>query len=76
VLAAGSAVFCKRLEDWCQDPWTVCKADGKPQLLVVGVEEDLQEAAQAILKLMYEEVVPDGLVALQLAKVGEGRTAS
>jgi hypothetical protein len=46
-------------------------ADGKP-MLVVGVEEDLLEAAQAVLKLMYEEVVPEGQTAVQLAKVGEG----
>jgi hypothetical protein len=46
-------------------------ADGKT-LLVVGVEEELMEAAQAVLRLMYEEVVPEGLTALQLAKVGTG----
>jgi hypothetical protein len=46
------------------------RADGKP-MLVVSMEEDLQEAAQARLKLMYEETLPQGLTALQLAKVGK-----
>jgi hypothetical protein len=43
-------------------------ADGKP-LLVVGVEEGLHEAAAAVVRVMYEEEVPDGTPALQIAKV-------
>jgi hypothetical protein len=70
VLAAASAYFRKRLEDWDDDPWTMIGADGKP-LLVVGMEEDQQEAAAAVIQLMYEEVVPDGTPALQLARVGD-----
>jgi hypothetical protein len=45
--------------------------DGKP-LLVVGVEECLHEVAAAVLRLMYEEVVPDEKPALQLAQVCTG----
>jgi hypothetical protein len=33
------------------------------------VEEGLHEAAAAVVRVMYEEVVPDGTPALQLAKV-------
>jgi hypothetical protein len=71
VLAAGSEYFCKRLEAWDEDPWTMTGGDGKP-LLVVGVEEGLHEAAAAVVRVMYEEVVPDGTPALQLAKVRAG----
>jgi hypothetical protein len=46
--------------------------DGK-LLLVVGVEEDLLEAAQAVVRLMYEEVVPASAGPLQLAKVRQCR---
>jgi hypothetical protein len=45
--------------------------DGKP-LVVVGVEEGLHEAAAAVVRVMYEEVVPDGTPALQLAQVCTG----
>jgi hypothetical protein len=69
MMSANSGYFRKRLEEWEGDPWTMRGADGKPELLVVSMEDDLQEAAQAILKLMYEEAVPEGLTALQLAKV-------
>jgi hypothetical protein len=33
------------------------------------VDQDLQTAAKAVLQLMYEEVVPQGLAAVELAKV-------
>jgi hypothetical protein len=68
VLAGASEYFHKRLEDWDSDPWTMAGEDGKP-LLVVGLEEGLHEAAAAVVRVMYEEVVPDGTSALQLAKV-------
>jgi hypothetical protein len=68
VLAAASEYFYKRLEDWSEDPWTMTGGDGKP-LLVVGVEEGLHKAAAAVVRVMYEEVVPDGTPALQLAQV-------
>jgi hypothetical protein len=71
VLATASNYFFKRLVAWDSDPWTMTGADGKP-LLMVGVEEGLHEAAAAVLRLMYEEVVPDGTPALQLAKVCSG----
>jgi hypothetical protein len=69
VLASGSEYFRRRLEDWDEDPWSMTGADGTP-LLVVGVEEGLTEAAQAVIKLMYEDVVPDNVSAIQLAQVG------
>jgi hypothetical protein len=56
-------------EGWEGDPWTIVGEDGKVQLLVVGVEEELTEAAQGIIKLMYEGAVPPGLGPVQLAKV-------
>jgi hypothetical protein len=74
-MSAGSGYFRKRLEGWEDDPWSMAGPDGNP-MLVVGVEEELLEAAEAVLKLMYEEVVPDGLTAVQLAKVGEGTEQS
>jgi hypothetical protein len=71
VLAGASEYFDKRLEAWDEDPWSMTGDDGKP-LLVMGLEEDLHEAAAAVVRLMYEEVVPDGTPALQLAKVCTG----
>jgi hypothetical protein len=58
-----------RFDGWDQDRWTMTGADGKP-LLVLEVTDGLQEAAQAVIKLMYEEVVPEGASGLHLAKVG------
>jgi hypothetical protein len=74
VLAVASEYFHKRLENWNSHPWTMTGADGKP-LLVVGVEEEMVEAAAAVVRVMYEEEVPDGTPALQLAKVRAGGTA-
>jgi hypothetical protein len=68
VLASASGYFRKRLEDWDSDPWTTTGGDGK-LLLVVGVEEEMVEAATAVVKLMYEEHIPEGLDPVQLAKV-------
>jgi hypothetical protein len=68
VLAGASEYFCKRLDSWDDDRWSLTAADGKP-LLVAGVEEELHAAAQAVVRLMYEEVVPEGTAALQLAQV-------
>jgi hypothetical protein len=71
LLAAASKYFCRRLEAWDADLWSLTGDDGKP-LLVVGVEEGLHEAAAAVVRVMYEEVVPGGTPALQLAKVCTG----
>jgi hypothetical protein len=70
-LGAQSNYFRKRLEDWDSDPWTMIGADGKP-LLVVGVEEELVEAATAVVKLMYKGVAPCKLSPTQVAKAGGG----
>jgi hypothetical protein len=69
LLAAESSYFRKRLEDWDSDPWTTTGADGKP-LLVAGVEEQLLEAAQQVIQLVYEGSMPSGLKPTQVAKVG------
>jgi hypothetical protein len=74
VLAGASEYFRKRLE-WDNDFWTMTGDVGKP-LLVVGVEEGLHQAAAAVVRVMYEEVVPDGTPALQLAKVCTGAGGS
>jgi hypothetical protein len=71
LLAAESNYFHKRLEGWDLDPWTITRADGRP-LLVVGVEEHLLEAAEDVIQLMYEGVVPTKLKPSQLAKAGDG----
>jgi hypothetical protein len=71
VLVSGSGYFRKRLEDWHDDPWTMTGADGKP-LLVVGVEEELMEAAAGVLKLVYADRRPTRMSATQLAQVGLG----
>jgi hypothetical protein len=42
--------------------------DGRP-VLVVAVEEELTEAAEAVVHLMYHGTVPDGLSAVELAQV-------
>jgi hypothetical protein len=70
VLAGASSYFRRRLEEegWDTDPWTMMGPDGKP-LLVVGVEEELLEAAQAVVRFMYEKVKPATAGPLQLAKV-------
>jgi hypothetical protein len=44
--------------------------DGKP-LLVVGVEEELVEAASAVVKLMYEGIAPSDLSPTQVAKASD-----
>jgi hypothetical protein len=69
LLATESNYFRKRLEDWDSDPWTMTGADGKP-LLVAGVEEPMWEAAQQVIQLMYEGVVPSELKPTQIAKAG------
>jgi hypothetical protein len=68
VLASASEYFRRRLDGWDNDPWTIAAADGK-LLLVVGVEERLMQAAQAVIRLMYQEVVPASAGPLQLAEV-------
>jgi hypothetical protein len=70
ILAGASEYFRKRLEDWDNDTWTMMGSDGKP-VLVVGMEQHQHEAAAAVVRLMYEEVVPDGTPVLQLARVGD-----
>jgi hypothetical protein len=44
--------------------------DGKA-VLVVAMEREITEAAQAVIKLMYEGAVPRSVSAIQLAKVGD-----
>jgi hypothetical protein len=56
-------------ENWDNDPCTMTGADGK-LLLLVGVEEDLLGSAQAVVRLVYEEMVPTGLDPSGIAKVG------
>jgi hypothetical protein len=73
ILASASEYFRKRLEGWVSDPWTMTGADGKP-LLVVGVEDEMVDTAQAVVKLIYEEHVPEGLGPVQLAKVSYSTT--
>jgi hypothetical protein len=68
VLATASEYFRRRLDGWDNDPWTTSGADGK-LLLVVSVEERLIPAAQAVIRLMYEEVVPASTGPLRLAEV-------
>jgi hypothetical protein len=68
LLAAGSEYFRKRLEGWDDDP-LAGKDTGGRRLLVVQLEEDLIEAGQALLKLMYEEVVPQEVGLMEIAKV-------
>jgi hypothetical protein len=72
VLSGASKYFSRRLDGWRDDFWSRTGTDGKP-LLVVGVEEELTEAAQAVIKLMYEEAVPQGTTALQLAQVSRSQ---
>jgi hypothetical protein len=68
VLATASEYFRRRLDGWDSDPWTTARADGK-LLLVVSVEEWLMEAAQAVIRLLYQEVVPASTGPLRLAEV-------
>jgi hypothetical protein len=75
VLAGASEYFRNRLDSWDGDPWTIAGADGK-LLLVVSVEEKLRQAAQAVIRLMYEEVVPASAGPLRLAEVGGHNTGA
>jgi hypothetical protein len=68
LLAIKSGYFHKRLLGWDEDPLNRTDADGR-QVLVVLVEQGLLEAAYAVLRLMYEEVVPPEMGLLDVAKV-------
>jgi hypothetical protein len=69
VLASASLHFRKRIRAYATDPWVMMGPDRK-LVLVVGVEEDHTEAAQDLIKLIYEHAVPGSTSALKLAKVG------
>jgi hypothetical protein len=53
---------------WDDDPHTLRGKDGRP-VLVVAVEPELTEAAQAVVRLMYEGPVAQGMGAKHLAQV-------
>jgi hypothetical protein len=68
VLGSFSDYFRTRVTGWDDDPHTLRGKDGRP-VLVVAVEEELTEAAQAVVHLMYHGVVPEGMSAVELAQV-------
>jgi hypothetical protein len=67
-MGSCSDYFCARVSGWDDDPHTLRGKDGRP-VLVVAVEEELTEAAQAVVHLMYHGVVPERLSATELAQV-------
>jgi hypothetical protein len=68
VLGSCSDYFCTRISRWDDDPLTLQGTAGHP-LLVVEVESELHDAAQAVIHLMYKGTIPEGFSAEQLAKV-------
>jgi hypothetical protein len=68
VLSACSEYFRTRVTGWDDDPHTLRGKDGRP-VLVVAVEPELTEAAQAVVRLMYDGMVAEGMSATQLAQV-------
>jgi hypothetical protein len=68
VLASFSEYFKKRATGYHDDPCTLTLAAGR-QILGVAVEEELTEAAAAVIHLMYQGGLPLDLPAEQLAKV-------
>jgi hypothetical protein len=75
VLGSFSEYFQKRITGFKDDPCTLKRSDGQ-QLLVVEVEAELMEAAHAVIRLMYQGAVPQGLDPEQLAKVSAARQAA
>jgi hypothetical protein len=68
VLAGASEYFKTRILRWESDRWSQCGTDGK-LVLVEECEEGEMDAAMAVVRLMYEAVLPPGLHALQVAQV-------
>jgi L-asparaginase/Glu-tRNA(Gln) amidotransferase subunit D len=68
VLGSCSEYFRTRVTSWDDDPHTLRGKDGRP-VLVVAVEPELTEAAQAVVRLMYDGVVAKGMGPQQLAQV-------
>jgi hypothetical protein len=68
LLGSFSEYFQRRITGYKDDPCTLKGLDRLP-ILVVEVEEELTEAARAVLRLMYDQAVPKDLSPLQLAKV-------
>jgi hypothetical protein len=68
VLGSSSDYFRARVTGWEDDPHTLKGKDGRP-VLVVAVEPELMQAAQAVIYLMYDGAVPAGLNGPELAQV-------
>jgi hypothetical protein len=68
VLGTFSEYFRTRVTGWDDDPHTLRGKDGRP-VLMVAVEPELTEAAHAVVRMMYNAVVRDGISGKELAQV-------